>query len=283
MRQGDTACAVYECVRGREIAGCYECVESPCALGDWPPARCPLRGRFGGGERWGGFQERLEVTKGVAAEPQPGADFSEAKARRVRGYVHVVEEYRSRDVSAVSSHHLARAVGVRASLVRRDLSGLGHFGTPGRGYDVELLGAALRRCLRLDLTRATIWVGDWRMAAAPETRQALERMNCRLVGVFDNGGVGEKVDGAGVMALARAPGVAKRRRARVAVLAAEEAAERAAVQELADAGIGAVLNLTPRRLEASAKLVIEQGDLGSQLFRLLVRLGSSAEGSGGRA
>jgi len=91
------------------------------------------------------------------------------------------------------------------------------------------------------------------------------------------------VDGAGVMALARAPGVAKRRRERVAVLAAEEATERAAVQELADAGIGAVLNLTPRRLEASAKLVIEQGDLGSQLFRLLVRLGSSAEGSGGRA
>jgi NADH/NAD ratio-sensing transcriptional regulator Rex len=47
------------------------------------------------------------------------------------------------------------------------------------------------------------------------------------------------------------------------------------VQALARAGVKAILNLTPVPLLASARMVIEQADTGSQLLRLLSRLGST--------
>ena len=262
------------------MAGCYECTLSPCRLGTWPPASCPLRGRFGGREMCDGFQQRLEVTKGVATGRGVGVERWELKSLRLRGYLQVVEDYARRNVATVSSHHLARSVGVRASLVRRDLSGLGHFGTPGRGYSVSAVGTALREGLRVSAPRPTVWLGAARLAESENVKQALEMVNCILVGVFDDGQTGRSVRGMPVQPLAEAGALAEANSAAVAVLASEAAAQPEIVRALAEAGVQAVLNLTSARLDASAKVVVEQADLGSQLLRLLSRLGEPGRSDG---
>jgi NADH/NAD ratio-sensing transcriptional regulator Rex len=93
-----------------------------------------------------------------------------------------------------------------------------------------------------------------------------------LAGVFDDGYTGGKVAGLRVYPVKRAGEATRKKRATVAVLASEETATPEVIQELAGAGISAVLNLTSTRLAASANVMIEQGDLGSLLFRLLCRL-----------
>ena len=75
-----------------------------------------------------------------------------------------------------------------------------------------------------------------------------------------------------VQPLARAAAEARRHGAKVAVLASEEATRPGVVEGLTEAGVRAVLNLTPSRLEASTNMVVEQGDIGSQLVRLLSRM-----------
>lgn len=268
-RERKSVCAVYQCVRELGIAGCYECGEARCRLEAWSRARCPLRMRLGG-ERADGFRDLLESTKGAAAVAQEAA-LAERTAERLCSYLRVVEEYADRGVSTMSSHHLARAVGVRSSLVRRDLSALGGFGVPGRGYSVDLLQEALRRRLRLGRMRPTVWLGAAGLVDQEATRQALEAVQCRVVGLFDDGCEGRAAGGLPVQALARAPREVRKHRATVAVLASEEAARPELVRELVAAGIRAVLNLTAAALSPCAQAVIEQGDLRSQLARLLSR------------
>jgi len=67
------------------------------------------------------------------------------------------------------------------------------------------------------------------------------------------------------------------------VLASEEAARLELVGELVAAGIRAVLNLTSAPLAVCAQAVIEQGDLRSQLSRLLSRPSVETESERRRA
>lgn len=270
-RDGQKECAVYKCVRELEIAGCHECGRSTCRLRAWHSTHCPLRGRFSQTDHWKGFQQRLAITKGLAATERKAGAPSARKTERLRGYLQIVDDYARRKVVTISSHQLARGVGVRATLVRRDLAGLGHLGRPGQGYSVAALETELRRCLRLGQAHPLIWLGghgaDW-----TATKEAMKSLNCALVGIFDDQWQGRKVGGLLVQPLARAPGEAKHHQAKVAVLASEEATAPSVVEGLIEAGIQAVLNLTPSRLEASVNVAIEQADIGSQLLRLLSRM-----------
>jgi redox-sensing transcriptional repressor len=275
-RSQEEPCAVYVCVRKMGVAGCHECAELECLVGDVDAMRCPLRERFGdpgAGER---FQQLLPLVKGTATVGREGAEIPQRKAERLRSYLRVLEDYAQQQVSTISSHQLASAAGVRSSLVRRDLSSIGNYGTPGRGYAVDGLGLAIRRSLRLERHWPTVWLGNAALADADTTRRALADVNCELVGVFDNDGAGTPIAGLEVQELAQASEEIGRKHARVAVLASEDVVRQEVVQELAAAGIAAVLNLTPVRLREPVGVAVEDADLGSQLFRLLSRVQSEA-------
>ena len=275
LHDGASACAIYACVRKLGVVGCYECTESPCRVKPWPAGNCPLRGRFGESAGYEQFREALEVTKGLAIRSRQGSALARGATERVRIYLQVIDEYAERGLLTVSSHHLARAVGVRSGLVRRDLATLGHFGTPGRGYEVEGLRRAIRRGLKLEHVRPAMWLGTRRLQEDRRAREALATMNCWLVAVFDPdpSRIGTSVAGLLVLPLEQAPEEARATGTTIAVVACQEAARPEMVQELAQAGVKAVLNLTAVPLPASAQVVIEQADVGSQLLRLLSRLG----------
>jgi redox-sensing transcriptional repressor len=281
--EGDSPCAVYACVRGLGVDSCSECSLLSCRLSEWPPSRCPLRARYGGKTVYRAFRHSLEAAKGTALVADKKAPVPKRAIGRVRWYLQAMEEYARRGVATISSHHLARAAGVRSSLVRRDLSELGHFGTPGRGYRVPTLRRAIRRRLRLEETRPVLWLGAERLKRDPAARQALADMNCHLLAVFDSNPkqVGATVAGLRVLHLADAAEQAGTHGDALAVLASEEAAEAELLQALAGAGVRAFLNLTSVPVTAPAGTVVEQADLGSQLFRLLCRLGPAAASRSG--
>ncbi|UCC68154.1 MAG: redox-sensing transcriptional repressor Rex [Armatimonadota bacterium] len=276
LREAGNPCIVYECVRELGVAGCHECAQPSCRLNDLVAARCPLRGRLAGEKEYHGFRELLDDTRGVTARHRR-ATLPPRTAQRMTSYLRVAGEYARRGVSTVSSHQLGRAAGVRSSLVRRDLSELGHCGTPGRGYGVNLLRREIRRRLRLEQSRPAVWLGAARLAERTETQQALEAVHCRLVGVFDDETSRAKAAGLRVQRLAGAKDKVRKERATIAVLASEEAARAEVIQELLAGGIKAILNLTPVRLPTSVNVVVEQGDLGTLLFRLLCNLRTQAK------
>ena len=68
--------------------------------------------------------------------------------------------------TTASSEALARACGVGAAIVRRDLSLLDHTGRRGVGYDVSELAASIRRFLGIDRLRPVGIVGTGRLGTA---------------------------------------------------------------------------------------------------------------------
>lgn len=278
MREAGAQCVVYQCVRDSGINGCHECTQEVCVLGKWSPTECPLRMRFGGADTGSEFEEKLDITRGRATVAGNGGQLPVQKMRRLHGYLLTLNSYAGKKVATVSSHQLARGVGVRASLVRRDLSELGSFGTPGRGYDVGRLTSEIRRVLHLQRTRRAVWLGNVSVLSARATPSAAEMANCGLVGVFDNKRAGRSANGYVVQPLSEAAKEVKKRSATVAVLASEEAADPKLLARLVAAGIQAVLNLTPARLELPAAIIVEQCDLASQLLRLVSRMGDESTG-----
>ena len=270
-RDGDDLCPVYECVGVLGIAGCRECSKERCTLSGRARLKCQLRVRFGGMRPAVGFLRRLEVARGGAAGSV--GRVSGRSADRLCGYLGVLAEYERRNVSVVSSHQLAQGVGVRGSLVRRDLATLGGLGTPGRGYEVGPVAAAIRARLDLERPRPAIWLGvtgaiDW-----PSAVDALRAVNCSLIGIFDNSLQGTRVNTLIAQPLSRAPSEARRTRATVALVGSEQAAQPELLERLADAGVRGILNLTPVRIELPSRVVVEQCDVGSQILRLISRLG----------
>jgi len=271
-RAGDELCPIYECVRLLGIASCHECAKTSCALGDRTKLKCQLRARFGGARPSPAFVRRLDRARGAASA---AGRASGGFADRLRSYLRVVAEYERREVPVVSSHQLARSIGVRASLVRRDLAELGGLGTPGRGYEVGPVAAAIREALDLGRKRPAIWLGvkgaiDW-----PSVVDALRAVNCSIVGVFDDDARGKVMGTLTVQPLSRAAVEARRIGATVAVVASERAVRPELLEGLVDAGVQGVLNLTRLRLDLPSRVAVEQCDLGSQILRLVSRLGGS--------
>jgi len=221
-----------------------------------------------------GFREELRLARGVAAAPAELRPLPLRPAERMRRYLQLVADYAHRAVPVVSSHHLARAVGVRASLVRRDLAKLGHAGKRGGGYQVGGLHDALRQRLRLGQDRRAIWLGAASLQGHQEVVQVMARLQCRLVGVFDSSPrwVGAEVAGLPVQPAAEVVKGIKQHRATLAIVADKAFAREGLVESLVRAGVTAILNLTETPLRASAGAVVEQADLGTQVLRLLSRL-----------
>lgn len=164
--------------------------------------------------------------------------------------------------------------------MRRDLAELGGLGTPGKGYEVAAVAAAIRNRLDLASERATVWLGvggrtDWAHAM-----EALGAVNCALVGVFDDTDRGRIMGKLRIQPLSRAVAEVRRTAATVAVVASERAARRELLESLIEAGVRGILNLTPRRLDLPARVIVEQCDLGAQMVRLVSRLGGDGNGRG---
>ncbi|MCX6374555.1 MAG: hypothetical protein NTU88_00695, partial [Armatimonadetes bacterium] len=77
-----------------------------------------------------------------SAEPERiGAQTrtSERTISRMRWYLSALDDFASRGVTVVASHHISEKVGVKPGLIRKDLCTFGDFGRPSKGYNVVYL------------------------------------------------------------------------------------------------------------------------------------------------
>ena len=98
--------------------------------------------------------------------------------------------------------------GVNAAKVRKDLSHLGTYGTPGTGYDVNFLLGQVRRELGLDREWQVVIVGMGNLGHALARSQRFSTQNFRAVALFDVDPekIGEEVAGLPVRDMSRAAG-----------------------------------------------------------------------------
>jgi len=110
-------------------------------------------------------------------------------------YLRALTALAERDVTTVSSEHLASAAGVNSAKLRKDLSYLGTYGTRGVGYDVNYLRYQIARQIGLTQDWSVVIVGIGNLGHALANYSGFGTRGFQVAGLVDSdpSRVGEKV------------------------------------------------------------------------------------------
>ncbi|MGA3214281.1 MAG: redox-sensing transcriptional repressor Rex [Acidimicrobiales bacterium] len=185
-------------------------------------------------------------------------------------YQRVLLELSADGIPTVSSAELANAAGVNAAKVRKDLSHLGTYGTPGTGYDVNYLLGQVRHELGLDQEWEVVIVGIGNLGHALAHSQRFSTQNFRTVALFDvdPAKIGKLVDEMPVRHISELEEVITDASRAIGVIACPASAAQDVCNRLVGAGIGAILNFSPAILTVALPVLLRQVDFSVELQAL---------------
>jgi redox-sensing transcriptional repressor len=198
-------------------------------------------------------------------------DISISTVRRLSACYRVLRELRGEGIAVASSQLLAERSGVTPAQLRKDLSCFGHFGTRGRGYDLDSLTRELRSILGLDRRWRVGLVGAGNIGSALFSYAPFREQGFDVVAIFDAdpakiGQVWGGVRIAGIDEL-RA-GTGRVPPLDIAVLAVPAAAAQEVSDLVVAAGVRAILNFAPRPIAVPETVALRSVDMAIELEAL---------------
>jgi redox-sensing transcriptional repressor len=190
--------------------------------------------------------------------------------RRLSVYTRCLQQLEEDGVRTVSSQELAERFNLNSAQVRKDLAYFGEFGVRGIGYYVAGLKAELQKILGLDREWAVALIGFGNLGSALFHYKGFSRQGFRIAAIFDDDSakIGRDVGGAPVLSSADLAREVKARGIQIAIVAVPPEAAQAVTDQLADAGIKAILNFAPSRLRAPRDIRLKHVDLSIELETL---------------
>lgn len=202
-------------------------------------------------------------------------DIPQASAARLPGYLRVLDEFQFG--RTVCSKDLARAAGVDAAKLRRDLSFLGSYGVRGVGYDTAALKAEISRVLGAHVDHRVALVGVGNLGHALAGYSGFAGHGFRLVALFDidphvvgttPAAAGTGQAGLLVHDIADATTVLATERVTIGIVTTPADAAQNSADLLVGAGVRSILNFAPCPLDVPADVHVRQVDLGLELQML---------------
>jgi redox-sensing transcriptional repressor len=194
----------------------------------------------------------------------------EMTIRRLSVYTRCLQQLEEDGVKTVSSQELAERFNLNSAQVRKDLAYFGEFGVRGIGYYVAGLKAELQKILGLDREWSVALVGFGNLGSALFHYKGFSRQGFRIAAIFDAdpGKIGRDVGGAPVLPSADLAREVKARGIQIAIVAVPPEEAQAVTDQLAEAGIKAILNFAPSRLRAPRDTRLKHVDLSIELETL---------------
>ena len=194
----------------------------------------------------------------------------EMTIRRLSVYTRCLQQLEEDGVKTVSSQELAERFNLNSAQVRKDLAYFGEFGVRGIGYYVAGLKAELQKILGLDREWAVALIGLGNLGAALFHYKGFARQGFRIAVIFDEdpAKTGRDVGGVPVLPSADLAREVKARGIQIAIVAVPPEAAQAVTDQLAEAGIKAILNFAPSRLRAPRDTRLKHVDLTIELETL---------------
>jgi len=170
-------------------------------------------------------------------------------------------------IETVSSSALAKAAGVSASQLRRDLGYLGTFGTRGLGYPISELSDAIREVLGREHLQPVILVGVGNLGAALLRYDGFQKEGFEVISAFD--AVPEAVVLRGidlpVRHVSEMPAFIEKNKVRLAVLSVPAEHAQEVANDLVEAGVQGILNFSPTVLQVPDSVTVNSVDLALEL------------------
>ncbi|MGE5620131.1 MAG: redox-sensing transcriptional repressor Rex [Sphingomonadaceae bacterium] len=193
--------------------------------------------------------------------------ISPATVARLPIYIQGLERLLQLGVRLASSQRLAHVTGIEAAQIRRDLSYLGAFGTPGVGYDVPGLHHELSHYLGISQVCPIALVGYGNLGSALASSSALRERNFHIAAIFDVAPdkVGKAVGGLLIEPPSRITSVIRDLGIEIAVLATPPDAAQELAGRLVEAGVTAILNFAPVTLRVPPHVSVRNIDVAAEM------------------
>jgi redox-sensing transcriptional repressor len=201
-------------------------------------------------------------------------DVSSLILNRLSLYLRCLRSLQEQGVHRVSSQQLADQFHLSAPLIRKDLAQFGEFGIRGTGYDIEHLIDRLHSALGLDQQHPLLVVGMGRLGTALARYLGFNDATFRVVAVLDNdpAKVGQEVGGLTIGHTEELEQIVREFGVEIGVLTVPAEAAQPAYDALVDAGVQAVLNFAPVRLQLRPGLPSKSVDFRIHLEELVYLL-----------
>ena len=197
-------------------------------------------------------------------------EISSSTVRRLATYYRVLGELEGEGHVVASSRLLAERSGVTAAQVRKDLSHFGNFGKRGLGYDTSYLAERIRTILGLDGRWRVGLIGAGNVGSALFSYEPFRGQGFDIVAILDSDPdkVGQQWGGLTIHAMSDFAAVARRTEVDIAVLAIPAASAQRVAEQVVAAGIRAILNFAPRRLDIPSGVAVRNVDMAAELESL---------------
>ena len=194
----------------------------------------------------------------------------EMTIRRLSVYTRCLLQLEEDGVRTISSQGLAERFNLNSAQVRKDLAYFGEFGVRGIGYYVTGLKAELQKILGLDREWPVALVGLGNLGAALFHYKGFARQGFRIAVVIDDDPtkIGREIEGVPIVAGRDMAREIKARAVQIAIVAVPPEEAQAVTDQLAEAGIKAILNFAPSRLRAPRDTRLKHVDLSIELETL---------------
>jgi len=175
-----------------------------------------------------------------------------------------------KDASVVSSQELAGLTECSAAQIRKDLAYFGQFGTPGKGYNTEVLKNELKRILGIDRDWDVALVGVGNLGAALLAYKGFKSQGFNIKCAFDNDTkkIGKVKQGLRIKDIKGLKTAIKSKRIDISIVAVPQEAAQEVIDRLVSSGIKAILNFAPIRPKVPEGVEVLDIDLSMELERL---------------
>jgi redox-sensing transcriptional repressor len=198
--------------------------------------------------------------------------ISELTTNRLSVYLRCLNKLAAAGIKTISSRALAEQFNLNSAQIRKDLAYFGEFGTRGVGYTVDDLRAHITNILGLDTAHRVGIVGAGHLGTALANYNGFTASNFAVVALFDNDPerIGRTVGDAQIKIydVRRVARVVRAERIDVAVIAVPARAAQKVLNQLMSAGVKAVLNFAPARLQKRPDVRLKTVDLTVSLETL---------------
>lgn len=191
----------------------------------------------------------------------------EGTITRLCDYLRVLGSLERRGERTASSDEIGSWAGVKASQVRKDLSYFGEFGRRGLGYEVAGLRAHIQEILGVAQQRPAVVIGAGNLGSALARYPGFAAHGFQIVAIFDSDPerVGQLTGGMPIQSILDLAEAVSLLEAEIAILTVPDRAAQEAAEQVAAAGVKAIVNFAPVLLNLPPGVTVRNVDLAKEL------------------
>src|SRR5579862_13122 len=222
----------------------------------------------------------MDISKDDTMREIIGSSIPEPSLRRLPQYHHYLVELRSKGINLVSCSTIGRDLNFVPVQVRKDLQFTGVIGKPKVGYSVAELVIAIEAFLGWDIANQAVLVGVGNLGSAILGHERFSRFGLHVVAAFDVDPekVGQAVHGRTILPLQGLADVAPQMGIHIGIITTPAEVAQSVADEMVKAGIQAIWNFAPIKLNVPQHMIVHNEDLYSSLASLSCKLAKRLRG-----